>query len=145
MGATQEEVIPTIEPDKYDRAIAYLRDHPVQIYDAWNNTGFHPAGCLFSRLGKGYNQMEFPDGQVQKEIDGRKFEMGCLTQIKTTYDDFGYQYIGPTPEITQEILNDSRVPFSPPRPFEGPNTITVDHLELFAYYQRRIDKEFNRE
>ena len=98
--------------DKYDKAIAYLKENPDAIQDAWVTPDLHQAGCLFAFA-----------GPIEK--DG----IGCLTQIR------GYHaYHAETEALTLEIKNDTRIP-------EGIQDVTVDNLEIFAEWQRRLDKE----
>ena len=98
--------------DKYDKAIAYLKENPDAIQDAWGTPDLHPAGCLFAYAGP-------------TEKDG----IGCLTQIR------GYHECRTETEaLTLEIKNDTRIP-------EHFSYITVDNLEVFAEWQRRLDKE----
>lgn len=101
--------------DKYDKAIAYLTDHPDEIEKAWFdkdwNGEVHPHHCLFNRT--------HPD-------------CGCLTQIRA-----GFSW-GPNKKLTAEIESDERIP-------KGVEKITVADLPVFAEWQRRLDKELNRE
>ncbi len=103
-------------PDKYDEAIAYLTEHPDEIVNEWWNgsaTGSNEgqAGCLFNRAGD-----ELADGRW----------CGCLTQVR------GENLPAATPELTAAIRADHRIP-------ADENHITVDHLEVFAEWQRKID------
>lgn len=106
--------------DKYDRAIAYLSEHPEQIVPAWFNPGKHEAGCLFRYA----TATGFHSGVGDQEY-------GCLTLIR--YGDA----VAETKELTQAIKTDERIPCT----FYG---ITLDTLPVFAEWQRRLDKELNR-
>lgn len=99
--------------DKYDEAIEYLNEHPDEIKFAWDlewNGKIHPAACLFMYAG--------PDCSC-----------GCLTQIRGS--TCGYRAV--TPELTNRIRNDERLP-------DKLSLVTLEHLPLFAEYQREVDK-----
>jgi hypothetical protein len=67
--------------DKYDEAIAYLTQHPEEIYDAWNERYLH----LFDRC-------------------GLRSTCGCLTQVKYEHKQ------AQTPALTAAIRADDRIP-----------------------------------
>jgi hypothetical protein len=102
--------------DKYDRAIEYLTAHPEDIFHAWASAPVHEdetdpdirgvedMRCLFAATSEG---------------------CGCLTQIRCGL-------LGPTPEITEAIRADHRIPYDE-------REITVDDLPVFAEWQRKID------
>lgn len=71
--------------DKYDEAIAYLTEHPDEIYENWNDPGSSPAGCLF-------------------QYCGRSYDCGCLTQVA------GFLGRAATSELTDAIRADVRIP-----------------------------------
>jgi hypothetical protein len=102
-------------PDKYDRAIAYLKDKPHEIHLAWDTYRVHPAGCLFQKA----------------DFDPRTFRCGCLTQVAAGTHCAGSE------EITQLIRADECIPSSP-------YFITPDSLDVFAEWQRKLDKYFDR-
>lgn len=112
--------------DKYDKAIAYLTEHPEEIFNAWSINGTaddpreHPAHCLFQRT------------------DGNDYDddshCGCLTEVKAMCDK---RPRAPTYALTIAIRNDTRIP-------TDVEQITVADLPVFAEWQRRIDKELNR-
>jgi hypothetical protein len=112
--------------DKYDRAIAYLKKHPDEMYDAWRtsltNVKEHPAHCLFQHV--------TPTGRSGVVYD--HCMAGCLTQIRRR----GI-FVAATPALTEEIRNDERLP-------ESHRDITIRMLPRFAWWQRRLDKELNR-
>ena len=104
--------------DKYDKAIAYLIEHPSEVEDAWNRAsclGRHPHGCLFLHCN--------PRGFAGSG------SFGCLIQVKAgTYPAF-------TPELTEKIRADERIPSKPDdiKP-------TLEGLTPFAEYQREMDR-----
>lgn len=102
------------QPDKYDDAVAYLTEHPNEIYDAWCTPSSHPAGCLFTYVGP-----EPTDNAY-----------GCLTQIHR----FPTAYKAFTPELKERIIASKALTSI------KHESITVDKLKYFAMWQRRIDK-----
>jgi hypothetical protein len=115
--------------DKYDIAVAYLREHPEEIPDAWNN----PSGQV-----QGENRGEPLFGYVAPnpfrsivDIGNGLIKCGCLTQVALGEEE-AY-----TDDLTQKIRSDHRIPTKP-------EDITVNDLEVFAEWQRKIDKELNR-
>ena len=107
--------------DKYDEAIAYLTEHPEEIYRAWHTCGTHPHGCLFEFCS--------PDGSNNKRADGEK--CGCLTMVRGLSKIGGVAW---TDALTEEIRTDERLP-------KSGSEITVEHLPVFAEWQRRLDRE----
>lgn len=108
--------------DKYDIAIEYLTEHPKEILDTWSNPMGSSGGCLF--------QFCTPTGALDcKIIEGESHQCGCLTQLKRFSDRIAW-----TPELTNEIRADTRIPGMA----EG---ITVADLPVFAEWQRRLDRE----
>jgi hypothetical protein len=111
--------------DKYDRAIAWLRKYPEKITDAWVNPDsrtsprIREAHCLF--------QYATPNGKP--EYEGK--DCGCLTEVRGQMKDAA------TKRLTTQIRNDSRLP-------SGSWGITPENLEIFAEWQRRLDKELGR-
>lgn len=99
--------------DKYDDAIAYFAEHPNEILDAWKSPYKHAAGCLFQKATK----------------NGLGHGYGCLTEVRRWP-----QMPAQTCALTQAIRADRRIPMDP-------NDITLDHLKIFAEWQRRIDRE----
>lgn len=110
--------------DKYDRAIAYLTQHPHEIVKAWGEPFHHPAGCLFGYVMQANTRESF-------EL-ARRSPCGCLTQVKS-----GYR-CAQTYALTKAIRADTRIP-------KWPQWITVDDLPVFAEWQRKLDKELDRE
>lgn len=108
--------------DKYDEAVEYLRENPELIYDRWNYP-MREHGVLFGYVSPKRDEM-YPD-------PGSKI-CGCLTQVKAHVHD-AY-----TATLTEAIRQDARIP-------EDAADLTEDHLEVFAEWQRRIDRELGRE
>lgn len=106
-------------PDKYDNAVEYLTKNPSEIERAWYDPFSHvSSGCLFKFV--------TPNGCCYFN----RIAHGCLTSVR----DGSIAY---TPELTEAIRADERIPM------RGDN-IEVKHLPVFAEWQRRLDKEFNR-
>lgn len=103
-------------PDKYDEAIAYLTEHPDEIHAAWAD---------------GWVKGEVDEDEPRRK-DSCLFDLagpkgcGCLTQVKLG------KYEAMTTGLTTAIRADHRIPLRP-------QDITVDHLEHFADWQRKID------
>lgn len=110
--------------DKYDIAIEELKKNPAEIVNAWDFPKTHPAGCLFKKIGEGWDM----------ELRAR---CGCLTQIKANIDYYAINHDKVDEEITKQIMADERIPASV-------SDITIDHLPVFAEWQRKIDKLYNR-
>ncbi len=99
-------------PDKYDEAIAYLAERPDEIVDAWGECSWRNRASVDHEAGALF------------AVTGTN--CGCLTQIRSGEQD------APTAALTDAIRADHRIPSDPDR-------ITVDHLEVFAEWQRKID------
>jgi hypothetical protein len=114
--------------DKYDAAIAWFSTVPAdqvqyEIEQAWMLSEPHPAGCLFQFCQKdGFNRA----GAHEKQC-------GCLVMIRQT--NSGYQ--AATLELTAAIKADSRIP-------TASWMIRLEHLPVFAEWQRRLDMELGR-
>jgi hypothetical protein len=113
--------------DVYDQEIEYLTNNPNRIYTHWNQ-----SSPLFARA---------------REESFRAQWFGCLTQIRTdTY------FKAQTYKLTELIRADERIPLSPKMvdengdliPDNGGMTIQVEHLAVFAEWQRRLDQELCR-
>ncbi len=128
--------------DKYDKAVEHLTENPENIGSAWlNPAGEGQGGCLFTVVAP----LDVKADPWPKRPDGRK--CGCLTTIrnagKVPYIDGGgsphkMPALAWTDDLTERIQADERLP-------KLPTEITVQHLPIFAEWQRRIDKELNRE
>ena len=114
--------------DIYDEAVAFLTENPDRIYDAWNDPCISEGGILFSHVRK--------PGESTEGVG----VCGCLTQIARGVSDdrWSITYVAQTKELTDAIRADIRIPVSP-------SYIMVDNLQVFAEWQRRIDKELGRE
>lgn len=103
--------------DKYDDAIEYLRAHPDEIRRAWfggyHDVPIHPGACLFAAAGS------YRSG------------CSCLTIIRDELSIDGGARAA-TPELTEAIRADERIP-------KNPSHICVEHLPVFAEWQRKID------
>lgn len=107
-------------PDQYDRAIAILTKRVSAgdkdpILMAWGNPWTNAAGCLFAFAGR------YPLGPG----------CGCLTQVRARHA------LAATPELTAAIRADRRLP-------RDPGKITLEHLPVFAEWQRKLDAELGR-
>ncbi len=112
--------------DKYDEAVEYLTDHPDEIYDAWgcgaedeDDQPYVHAQCLF----------QFATRNGEWSVD-----YGCLTQIRV---GFGEVEVEDNHQLTLEIRADERIP-------SHGLDIRVEHLPVFAEWQRRLDRELGR-
>lgn len=107
--------------DRYDEAVAYLTQNPDKIRGAWvaPSRHVHTGGALFQTA---------VDEKIGSVVHG------CLTQIRK----FPQRYRAQTPSLTKAILDDDRLP-------TDEKEITVDHLPIFAEWQRRIDEETGRD
>lgn len=118
--------------DRYDKAIMYLQEHPYEIFEAWVNPTNHEAGCLFAFVTS--------TGQNMRGRAPIGYILGCLTRIRKVVCDPGLpycdqpEYIAETPELTEAIRQDERIP-------KDERQIGLEHLPVFAEWQRRIDKE----
>lgn len=112
--------------DKYDRALAYLTDHPKEIRAAWcearHRKRQHVAHCLFDYV--------TPTGRSTWPLGNGAY--GCLTQIAG-----GNVFVAYTDALTQAIKSDDRIP-------KNMYDIGIADLPIFAEWQRRIDKELRR-
>jgi Tfp pilus assembly protein PilF len=110
--------------DKYDKAIAYLKENPHEIPDAWNHPDCRKGGCLFqycSESGDPYHT----DASVEF------LPVGCLTQVKAG------KKVAATEILTRAIRSDRRIP-------DDPKKVGVKHLGAFAAWQRYLDKVLRR-
>ena len=112
--------------DKYDEAIAYLTEHPEEIRSAWYSV--HDGSTPHMRLAHCLFQHCTPSGNLQSIGD---CPVGCLTIVRS----------GSAPawtnQLTESIMLDDRLP-------DNEIDICVEHLPVFAEWQRRLDKELNR-
>jgi hypothetical protein len=106
-------------PDKYDKAIAYLSEHPEEIGDAWTKPHIHRAGCLFEFL--------TPTG----EAIYHGTYCGCPSIVKS----------GDAPACTKELTAAVKRNRGIPKLV---HTLRVKHLPAFAEIQRLADKVLKR-
>ena len=107
--------------DKYDKAIEYLTENPAEIVDVWEAPFAYKEGCLF--------QFASPTGFTFCNA-------GCLTMIR----EGGYDVWSENkslPKITKQIHEDERLPVCG-------TFIKVEHLPVFAEWQRKLDKILER-
>jgi hypothetical protein len=108
-------------PDIYDNEIQLLTNEPILIYDSW---GF--GDPLFRFIGSRGDTHQLDDNTYND------IHAGCLTQIRKNKYKGAFINGKYEEELTNEIRNDERIPT------EGAS-ITVEHLPVFAEWQRRID------
>ncbi len=115
--------------DAYQLAVEFLHEHPEEIQMAWaagsgNPEESHLCGILF--------KFATPRGlSTDQRYEHGGLICGCLTMIR------GDDMIAWTDELTVAIRNDERIP-------EYSDEITVDHLPVFAQWQRRLDLVLGR-
>lgn len=111
--------------DAYQQAVEYLTANPTQIHRAWDmgNCPLNPppGSVLFKAAGQG----------TWLGINAGDLYCGCLTQVRAG------KHRAFTHKLTRAILADERIPL------HG-REITVDHLPIFAGWQRRIDQVLGR-
>ncbi len=110
--------------DRYDRDAAYLTDNPEKIKEAWQFPTSKKGGSLFVKAARNIDQLTIGDSWC-----------GCLTQIRIG-GPIGY--VAETLELTEAIHADTRLP-------DDVDAITIEHLPVFAEWQRRLDMELQRE
>ena len=118
--------------DVYTKAIGYFSriyrekgedSFKDAVFSAWIKPRDIRGGSLFGYASPSRNYFNY-DNTVT---------CGCLTQIKILQEP------GPTPELTQAILDDPNIP-------EKVGDIHhPSQLRVFAQWQRRLDRELNRE
>lgn len=123
-------------PDKYDKAIALLAQAPdfkKEVYQAWNEPSSHRAGCLFTVV---------TDDSAKTHFREDRLQCGCLTQIRQDrYKEINTvdgPWVALTDDLTERIRKDDRIP-DDPKQIE-----TVEQLQIFAEWQRIIDRELDR-
>lgn len=137
--------------DVYDRGMAYLEDHPDELWLAWNKgscpleeldledlsvadeDGFCDATRLFMAA--------TPSGRSD-ERPGDHRPCGCLTQIHSRYRHCSAAW---TTELTQKIIDDDRLPSDEKeleRRYRAASLVERRKLlEPFAEWQRFLDVE----
>lgn len=104
--------------DKYDLAIQALTLEPSAIYESWNKANDPESLTGNALLGH----------VLFTPVDRTGHKCACLTEVKEHYLDFGPD------KYRTEIKNDPRIP-------SCGMAITVDHLPVFAEWQRRLDAD----
>lgn len=123
--------------DKYDKAVEYLTQHPNEIYKAWKYAANNvKGGVLFQFCTPSKQSCIDPvnNQDTGKKVIGSIVACGCLTQVRSTQDYLQWA-VAHTKALTLKILADKRLP-------DDPTQITVEHLPLFAAWQRFMDKYF---
>lgn len=121
--------------DKYDKAVEYLTENPSAIRESWNDpcNNVDSGGILFMAAAP-RSHHAFPT-----RPDG--IECGCLTTIRRGTTNLPNGVVQPgdawTDELTHRIRSDDRIPMTV-------DDIRVEHLPVFAEWQRRLDKELDR-
>lgn len=132
--------------DIYDEIVTQLAKNPGQIFEAWQEP------CSYSAAVNKWAHTLFryasPNG---KSIDEAGRRIGCLTQIRSSASDDleTSRHKAWTPELTKKIAEDDRIP-EDIGDFEKevailPHAERVRRLNVFAEWQRRIDKELDRD
>lgn len=111
--------------DGYDKQIEFLRENPL-----WIETDWQEAEGLFAFASQDGNALPVSWAR-DKGITGSGAHCGCLTMIRNGR-------AAATEDLTMRIRADERIP-------DDPADITVEHLEVFAEWQRILDKELGRE
>jgi hypothetical protein len=106
--------------DRYDEAIGHLMQFKGAAFRgavraAWQTPYHEPGGALFELC----------------EDDNNDGLCGCLTQVKDN------QYPAQSHYMTRLIRDDDRIP-------NLPTKITKKSLPVFAEWQRRMDRAWNR-
>lgn len=113
--------------DKFSEAIDKIlslkgEERNKLLYHAWinNNAGEYPESCLFNFIGPDYTY-------------------GCLTQIRLSGTGNYNRMRAFTPELTEEIAADERLPTAISDLYKMNKKELRKTLNLFAKYQRRKD------
>lgn len=129
------------KPDKYDKGIAFLTKFPEHIFDAWGEPADWEGrgGELFGFVGPDWtsNSNRY---DVRGEVSGT---CGCLQQIRLAYKQEEAQTmfdlndknmtLSYWPRQWAKIAMDRRIP-------ADSSDISVEHLPVFAEWQRKIDE-----
>lgn len=109
--------------DAYDKAIEFLNQHPDKIADAWFQDG--PGKSLFGWCTKSRDMVQ---------------NCGCLTMVRNGNSN-SYRRVEPglpmSDALNVEISNDERLP-------DFADDIKLEHLPVFAEWQRRMDDLWDR-
>ncbi len=125
------------EKDKYDEAIDWLVEHagdePSQ-YGTAQVSVVHGVWCTPSS----YKNHHLNDAHCLFQFTGPNGSCGCLTQIRNE------RMRGPTPELTEEIRADDRIPVSVNALADLRDDELRAALQPFAEWQRRLDREIRQ-
>jgi len=100
--------------DKYDEAVAYLTEKPMEIIEAWECPGQYDPGVLF----------QFTTSDGMNHFDNG-IRCGCLTQVRRGANSANCH-------LTEAIRSDDRIP-------TVIDDVTPSHLPIFAAWQRYLD------
>lgn len=110
--------------DRYDKAIEILIDtDSYELDKAWDEPQEHDAGCLFAYVGS-------------DPFDGRM--NGCLTQVKFDGQNAETMQLALDIKACDEIVSVGEM-------MEMNQEQLRSSLEVFADWQRRLDKELDRD
>lgn len=109
--------------DRYDIAIEYFTEHPNEIARAWGNWTFHEHGRLFCFCTHDCR------AQFYSAESGKDF--GCPLMVR------GGMYDAETPELTEAIRNDERIP-------KDTSDLRIETLPALAEWQRKLDIALDR-
>lgn len=113
--------------DVYSKALKYFKENPSRIPEVWDDPKSHWSGVLF--------QSVTPDGYGQQNENG--LFCGDLCEIRSLMASAW------TLELQEEIMNDHRIPKLYASNGYLPK-LTIEILEVFAEWQRKIDIEIGR-
>lgn len=113
--------------DVYAKAVDFFKENPDQIMKVWDDPKSHWSGVLFQAVSI--------DGQGRDNEEG--LFCGDLCEIRSLMAHAWNL------KLQEEIMNDPRLP----KIFASNNffpKITEDVLDVYAEWQRKIDKALNR-
>jgi hypothetical protein len=102
--------------DKYDKQIKFLTANPERITRQWES---------------GIGLFQFIDRSC--DDNESNINSGCLTMIRSNMSCVAIINRNVNNEITEQIRNDERIPINS-------NDIKVEHLPIFAEWQRKVDQ-----
>jgi len=118
--------VPKSLVDKLQAAVDYLTEHPEKIVYAWEKPQSRKGGSLFRHV---HPHVHIRTTSRYASDSGRM--CGCLTQVRTRAESDFLTYVAYTPELTQAVLMDGRLP-------ESPWDITVAHLPIFMEWMLKL-------
>lgn len=113
--------------DAYSKAIDFFKAFPEKLIEVWDDPKSHWSGILF--------QAVTPDGYSQDNDDG--LFCGDLCEIRSLMANAW------TINLQEEIVNDPRIPKLYASNDYIPK-LSIEILEVFADWQRKIDEEIGR-